>query len=112
MNQTFHLTQVLSAYPHREAEILQESDRIKKLSSECGCALGSWFMFAALGIVGAYFIFFHTFVFPKIILDLVLGLLFVFTTGTLGKGFGIGLAKWRLARLLKSFHKTYPTPGA
>lgn len=111
MDPSLNFTQILRAYPEREDEIMRDSTRIKKLSTECGCSLGAWFMLAAFGFLSVHTVFFYTPQFPGIVLDLAVGLLIVFAAGILGKATGIGLAKWRLAALIKKLHANYPILG-
>ena len=110
-NYSFNLPRVLNTYPTHASHILQELEKIKQLSSECGCSMGAKFMLGSTAIVGIYFVFFGEIVFPKILIDVFIGFIMIFISSAAGKILGIGLAKLRLAQLYRSLQSRYPIQG-
>jgi len=106
----FHSATVrmVNAYPEHTSHILQEMERVKQLSVECGCSMGAKFMLASAVIVGIYLVFFGKFMFPQILVDVLIGFIIIFISSAAGKVLGIGLAKLRLAQLYRSLQARYP----
>jgi len=108
---TFNMQRALNLYPEHSSHILQDMERIKQLSTECGCSMGAKFMLVSTGIVGIYIVFFNKFVFPKILMDILIGFTIIFVSSMIGKMLGIGLAKLRLTQLYRSLQSKYPIQG-
>ena len=107
----FNMQRALDRYPEHSSQILQDMEKIKQLSTECGCSMGAKFMLGSIGVVGIYFIFFSEFVFPKILADVLIGILIIFVSSMVGKMLRIGLAKLELAQLYRSLQSRYPIQG-
>jgi hypothetical protein len=108
---TFKIENMLNSFPNDREEILQYVDRAKKYSSECGCSLGAKFLIASIGIFIFYFFHSNDFGIANLLKEILLGILFIFTSSIVGKLTGIGIARMRLALLSKYLISKYHISG-
>ena len=97
-----------SAYPEHGSHILEDVEKIKELSAECGCSMGAKFMLLSIGVVGIYFGFLGEIVFPRILAEILISFIIIFVSSAVGKILGIGLANIRLAQRYRSLKSRYP----
>jgi hypothetical protein len=85
--------------------------RAKALRNECGCAMGGAFLIGSIGLLILYHLFLRDIGRMSLLTEALVGAVFVFGAGMIGKAVGVGIARVRLAVLYRGLRVRYRTEG-
>lgn len=104
MKKHYDTEKILEGLPNESEERKVLTTKIKKYRNECGCAMGGRFLVASIIVTIIYFAILGDGgrSLPR---EVLISLIFVFFFSLIGKLVGIGIARWKLAALLRSTYK-------
>lgn len=103
--------QLSRSFPEERESLRRYLERAKAYGNECGCSMGAAWLVGSLGLLIVYGVFFHGFGKGHLMAGAFWGTAFVFAASLAGKLTGIGLARIRLALLLRHLRIHYPVKG-
>ena len=100
-NTTVKIGNLLNSFPTDREERSRYLENAKQYSTECGCSLGAKFLATSFGVFMIYVFLSNDFGIASLVKYILLGTVFVFTSGIAGKLIGIGVARIKLVLLYR-----------